>query len=159
MVHNRWTKRYGKPWNHNLVWVRFGYRLQNNIINALDQYKSIDVSTYIVALFWWIQWGICIFFKITLMETRLRSIYPRPQANDTLHGIKITTSTTSYKIVKYGNILKYEQIAHEDVNDKLCFANQIYHKLDLQSMSPLRTRRTFSIRLCIIEQKMDNKHD
>ena len=93
------------------------------------------------------------------METRLRSIYPRLQANDTLQGIKITTSATSYKIVKYGIILKYEQIAHEDVNDKLCFANQIYHKLYLQSMSPLRARKTFSIRLCINEQKMDNKHD
>ena len=73
------------------------------------------------------------------METRRRSIYPRPQANDTLQ-IKITTSATPYKIVKYGIILKYEQIAHEDVNDKLCFANQIYHKLYLQSMSPLSVK-------------------
>ena len=43
------------------------------------------------------------------METRLKSIYPRPQANtwttDTLQGIKIATSTTYYKIVKYGIIL------------------------------------------------------
>ena len=64
-----------------------------------------------------------------------------------LQGIKITTFDKSYKIVKYGILPKYEQIAHEDVNDKLCFANQIYHKLYLQSMSPLGARRTFSIRL------------
>ena len=77
------------------------------------------------------------------------------RANDTLQWIKIPTYTTSYKIVKYGIILllKYEQIAHEDVNDKLCFANQIYHKLYLQSMSPLRARRTFSIKPSAIDSE------
>ena len=70
-----------------------------------------------------------------------------------LQGIKITTFDKSYKIVKYGIISKYEQIAHEDVNDKLCFANQIYHKLYLQSMSPLRARRTFSIRPSAIDSE------
>ena len=62
-----------------------------------------------------------------------------------LQGIKITTFDKSYKIVKYGILLKYEQIAHEDVNDKLCFANQIYHKLYLQSMSPLSVKGEYDI--------------
>ena len=69
-----------------------------------------------------------------------------------LQGIKITTFDKSYKIVKYGILLKYEQIAHEDVNDKLCFANQIYQKLYLQSMSPVRARN-FSVRPSAIDSE------